>query len=94
MTGIIEKLLKENPEQRLEYIAVARLHTKEEVREFYKEYRNWVPKFLPEEVAKGRSVDDLVSTNLGYVIGYLSDPKEREMWYDIIGNMHPIFGRC
>jgi hypothetical protein len=94
MGKIIDQLLKDDPERRLEYIAVARLHDPIEIQQFYEEYKGWLVEYLPEEVQKGRSLESMISTNLGYVIGYLNDPKQRKIWYDIIGPMHPVFGRC
>jgi hypothetical protein len=95
MGKIIDKLLEnEHKERRLEYVAVARLKDPDEIKQFYDEYREWLPKYLPEEIQKGRTLDDIVSTNLGYVIGYLSDPELRKIWYDIIGPKHPVFGTC
>jgi hypothetical protein len=94
MGEIIERLLKENPEKRLEYIAISELENPDEIKRFYNEYKIWIRNFLKEEFEKGRSLEDVVSTNLGYVIGYLSDPKLRTIWYDTIGNLHPAFGRC
>jgi hypothetical protein len=93
MGKIIDRLLKENPGKRLEFIAISELKDPEEIKEFYEEYRTWIQEYFPEEIAKGRSVDDLVSTNLGYVIGYLN-LDARNLWYDGIGDLHPVFGRC
>lgn len=90
MGKIIDQLLKGQPEGRLEYIAIKKLEDPEEIRAFFEEYKEWLPRYLPEE---GRSLESIVSTNLGYVIGYL-DPESRKKWYDIIGPMHPVYGRC
>lgn len=93
MGKIIDRLLKDQPEKRLEYIAIKKLEDPEEIRAFFEEYKEWLPKYLPEEVVKGRSLESIISTNLGYIIGYL-DPDDRKKWYDIIGPMHPVYGRC
>ena len=93
-TPFIDELQASDPTRRLEFIAISKLDNPEDIRRFYKEYRKWIVHLLPKEIEGGRSVESLVSTNLGYVIGYLNDPERRQMWYDTIGDLHPIFKRC
>jgi len=84
-TSLIEKLKSERPCRDFVFTAVRTLTNPDEIRQFYKEYTEWLRQGNLTEDPK-----DLCRKNLGYILGYV-DQKVADLWKETIPEIrHPI----
>jgi hypothetical protein len=78
------------PDRNPVFTAIEELKTPDEIRQFVKEYEDYLVANSNEET-KGRE-RQVARSNVGYILGYYSDETQKR-WYKELPNVsHPVFG--
>jgi hypothetical protein len=90
--NLLKKMEKLHPKRHAVFTAIEELSTREEIRQFYEEYINYL-KTEAREPQVRREAERVARENIGYILGYY-DKNTADKWMKTLPEVyHPIFGR-
>lgn len=72
--------------------AVLAIHEPVAAKQFYQDYIEWAMRYAEPKYQTPDGAQELVRSNIGWIFGEGMPQEDIDMWAEVTGSMHPVFG--